>query len=155
MGATSSAFKVVQNAIGSYKIEAAGWKRDHDAAMKFYDFEDFLLVGIALFDAITQFDEKHRSRVLSGESPFDPEHTQTIQGAYRWWLEPCEKITVKLEELRAEFGPIKNSEEFLSRCREAKGILTDDAEYFTDKALIALRDEAVGEFRAGNTIECG
>ena len=155
MSKSSSAFKVVRSAIGSFKIEADEWKWDHDAAMKCYEFEDFLLVGIALFDAITQFDERHRARVLSGEIEFDPDHSELVREAYKWWLEPSGSIAAHIAKLRAQYGEVKNAEKFLSLCREAKGILTDDAAFFSGDALVALRDEAIDEHRAGKTSECG
>lgn len=149
----SKAFNVVRGALKSYDDEAETWKVYHDHAMKCYDFEDFLGVGIALFDGITDFDERHRARVLANEVEYDPEHSATIKDAYRWWLRPCEHIQAKIDSLRADFGILKNAEEFLSRCREAKGILMEDAEFFTGETFIELRDEALDEFRAGNSIE--
>ena len=152
---SSSAFKIVRSAIGSYNIEADEWKRDHDEAMKCYDFEDFLLIGIGLFNAITDFDERHRARVLSGEIEFDPDHGELVRHAYSYWLEPCDDIAAHINKLRAEFGEVKNSEKFLSLCREAKGILADDANFFSGEALVKLRDEAIDEFRDGESLEYG
>jgi len=154
MTKSSRAFKVVRNALGSYQIEAEEWKRDHFVAMKCFEFEDFLLVGIGLFDAITDYDERHRARVLSGETEFDPEHSELIKEAYRWWLKPCREIRVEIEKFRKQFGEVKNSDKFLSRCREAEGLLTDDAVFFSGEDMITLRDAAIDDHRAGDTIEC-
>lgn len=152
---SNSALNVVRSAIGSYKSEAEEWKRNHHEAIQCYDFEDFLQVGIGLFHAITEFDERHRGRVLAGDVEFDPGHSHEIRSAYTWWLEPCDDITAHLTMLRQKFGDVKNAEEFLSLCREARGIVTDDVEFFSNEALVALRDEAIDEHKAGMTSECG
>lgn len=149
---TTDAFKVVQDALSSYNER---WKEDYEAAMKCRDLEDWLYVGNGIFDAITRFDEKHQGRVFSGEIEFDPEHESLIKEAYRWWLGPCADFTSQIESLRRQNFDVNNSEQFLSNCREAMGILTDDAEFFDSEALIALRDEAIDEHRAGDSLEFG
>ena len=151
-----SAFGVVRSAIHAYRRESRkdAWKADHNAAMKCFDLEEMLWVANGVYDAITHFDETHRGRVLSGEIEFDPDHSGLIRQAYAWWLGPCDVFQAAINKYRGRFGNVTNSEEFLSRCREAKGILTDDSEFFAGDPIIALCDEAVDDFRAGNTIEC-
>ena len=157
MTKNNSAFQVVRIAIASYRRQARkeSWKADHDAAMKCYRFEEMLWAANGVFDAITQFDENHRARVFSGEIEYDADHSGVIKEAYRWWLGPSEGFKQAIERYRGRFGEVSNSEEFLSRCREAQGILTDDAEFFSGDALTQLRDEAIDAFRAGQTSECG
>lgn len=155
MGTETGAFHVVQDAITSYAEGVESWKSAYVAAMKCRDLEDWLYVGNGIFDAITAFDEKHQFRVLSGEIEYDPAHNELIKSAYKWWLGPCEVLSTEINSLRAQGFLVDNSEAFLSNCRESTGILTDDAEFFDSEALIALRDEAIDEHRAGESLEFG
>lgn len=149
---SNSAFKVVQDALASYNEP---WKPDYEAAMDCRDVEDWLYVGNGIFDAINSFDEKHQLRVMRGELEFDNTHNEKIREAYRWWLTPCEALATRIESLRKSGFNVDHAEQFLSNCREAKGILTDDAEFFKNESLVNLRDEALDEHRAGESIECG
>jgi len=151
---SGAAFAVVRDAIESYQRHAENepWKIDHDAAMKCYDLEEMLWVGNGIFDAITQFDENYRARCFAGVTEYDTNHPNTIKEAYAWWLRPSKKIRADIEKCLQRFGHVENSEGFLSRCREAEGILTEDASFFT--GLVNLRDEAIDDLRAGNVSEC-
>ena len=150
----SKTFNVVRQALKSYDDQGEGWKDEHREAMWCYDFEDFLAMGIALFDGITDFDERHRMRVLANEIEYDPEHNEIIKEAYREWLRPCENITKVLGSLTNRFGDVKNAKEFLSRCREARGILTEDSKFFISDTLVDMRDSAIDDLRMGSTFEC-
>jgi hypothetical protein len=146
----TNAFSVVQDAICSYNER---WKMDYKAAMKCRDLEDWLYVGNGIFDAITSFDEKHQSRVFKGEIEFDPDHAELIKQAYSWWLGPCEELCAKIKLMHDQHFEVNNSAQFLSNCREAKGILTPDGEFFNHEDMVALRDMAIDEHRAGQSLE--
>lgn len=149
---STNAFDVVQSALNSYN---ESWQPDHAKAMACRDLEDWLIVGIGLFDAITTFDERHQLRVFSNDIPFDADHASIIKNAYRWWLGPCDAIDAEITQLEKADFEVDHAQVFRSKCREAKGILTEDAEFFNSEALIALRDEAIDEHRAGNSLEFG
>jgi len=153
---SGGAYEVVRDAIASYQRQAdkEPWQNDHDAAMRCFDLEEILWVGNGIFDVITQFDENNQSRCLSGAVEYDPELTNSIKDLYRTWFESGSKFIPRLERCRKEFGHVANSEGFLSRRREAEGILTEDSVYFSSRVIVDLRDEALDEFRAGNVDNC-
>src|SRR4051812_34877419 len=118
---SGSAFEVVRDAIASYQRQAdkEPWQIEQDAAMKCYDLEDILWVGNGIFDAITQFDENYQSRCLSGVAEYNPAQVQSIKDAYRLWLESGAKLQARIENCKRQFEHVANSDEFLSRYREA------------------------------------
>src|SRR5262249_41819273 len=55
-----------------------GWREEHDAALRFWDFQENLSVGIAIFQVIAQRNASWRQRVSQGLEPFRPEDNEEI-----------------------------------------------------------------------------
>ena len=137
--------------IFAYQDEMEFWKVEHEAAMAFFRFDDFLADGVTLFEAITRVDETWRARVLEGLAPYEPAVADQIKHAYRWWLESCEAVESQLAEFEKEFGPTENGGKFRQCLVEARGILTPDEEFFSGDALVKARDAAIDAYRKGET----
>ncbi len=137
-----------------YEEQPEQWKQDHDAAMRCFDFEGLLALGLSLFDFINRVDEAWRVKVYRGLVPYDATMDQVIEGLYRVWLRPCDRLHARLAELEKHFD-VKGASEFRAACREVQGILTRDDEFFTGDRLAELRDEAVEDHRAGSTEDMG
>jgi hypothetical protein len=138
-----------------YCEESELWKKDHALAMAYYDFRDFLEFGISIFDSITKIDEDWRLRVLKHEFDYDPAVSAKILAVYKMWLEPCDEIERALLFVEKEFGNVANAAEFRSRCREARGILTTDNQFFAGDSLVSLCDAAIIEKRNGEAFDVG
>lgn len=138
-----------------YVGSAGRWKADHRAAMVCYEVEETIALGNRVFDAIVAFDENWRRQVSRGELPFSPVLDSFIQALFRRWYVPCSGVLAAIENLRREGFAVKGAAEFLQRCREAEGILTPDAEFFSDDQLVQLRDEALDQHLRGETLEHG
>jgi hypothetical protein len=156
MARIAHSFSIVRQSVKSYSESPLGWKpADTDDAMRCWDFEEYLEIGIVLFDAITHFDEKYRERVLEGTETWDPAIDASITEAYQWWCGPCDQVLKQLQHFEANYGTIRNAEKFRQYVREAKGILGDVSAVFDSDKLAELRDQAIDSFRRGDTLEYG
>ena len=138
----------VTRQVAAYGAGAEQWKADHDRAMECLDLELLLQWGLSCYDAINFADEKVRSLARSGKLEFTPEVADVITTAYRSWMKPCETVIRQLEAFERDGFSVEKAERFRSACREVRGILTDDAEFFGD-GLVELRDGAIDAFRTG------
>jgi len=147
MPPVAHSFAVVRKSVRSYSKEPSSWKiEDTKEALRCWDFEKFLAIGVTLFNAISEYDEEYRERVLAGQEEWDPTVPQSISEVYCWWHQPCEKILKDLKHFESNYGKIENSDRFRRCVEEVKGILTADADF---------RDEAIDLHVRGETIELG
>ncbi len=154
MARLSHSFAVVRESVRSYSAAPSGWKvTDTQDALRSWDFEEYLELGILLFDAITHFDEKYRERVLEGKDVWDPAVAESVTEAYRWWHKPCAQVLQDLRHFEQTFGTIEKAEQFRRYVREVEGILGDPAEIFSSDELTKLRDEAIELHREGEALE--
>jgi hypothetical protein len=151
----NDALALAQGKVRIYCEESQLWKRDHELAMVYYDFQDFLEFGINLFDSINKIDEDWRLKVLKHELEYDSALAETILNLYETWLEPYASIERVLLFFEREFGKVANAAEFRSRLREAQGIVTPDEQFFVGDALVSLCDTAIAENRKGETFDVG
>ncbi len=148
----NSVLRVVKSAVQSYSEESENWKRDHCEVRQCWEFEDFLEAGVKIFDALSEVDEKYRGRVLAKKIAWDPEIQDVIKRAYGIFADACPPVLDKIKEFEDKFGKIEHAEQFRARCREAHGILTDDATFFGE-GLVPLRDSALDALHEGDVIE--
>jgi len=150
---SNSVLRIVRASVQTYTSEAESWKRDHAAAMECCDFEDFLEMGVDLFDDLVKIDEKYRARVFAGKEQYDEDDNNAIYASFILWLIPCKIVERALEAFEHKFGTVKHAQEFRARCQEAKSILSDHKEFF-GTGLVPLRDDALDENSGDQTIEC-
>jgi hypothetical protein len=141
---------VIRRRLSAYAEESELWNRDHRLAMASADFEDHLAFGLKLFDRITEIDQSWRREVFSGMVDYDSGFDAEIRELYEAWNKPCDLNEAVLSWLESRFGPVNHAEEFRSHCREVKGILTPDDQFFADEKLVDLRDQAIDDLRGGN-----
>jgi hypothetical protein len=138
------------------------WNSDHeegsprhgqDRALAFRDIATVVDRGNWLFWAISVVDENWHTEVYEGKTPYKPEEDAEITGYYQIWLHTAEKVLNSLNEHESRGHQVPGAEVFRKNCREARGLLTDDASFFSDDALVDLRDRAIDDFRAGRTAD--
>ncbi len=139
-----------QQDIEAYINVAKGWNLDQSQA---YTFEALLQRGILCFDMVTKLDEDWRAAVLKEPTEYTKEMSDRLRNLYRIWSRPCPSVLERLTQFERAGFTVKCAEEFRSRCREAEGILTSDAEFFADDELVDLRDRAIDQHRQGQTVE--
>ena len=96
-----------------------GWRQDHEEAIRFWDFQENLSVGIAIYQTIAQRSSSWRQRVSLGIEPFRPEDEQEVRNLYVWWLNSCQHALSRLEHFEREFGAIDGAAQFRLCCEQA------------------------------------
>jgi hypothetical protein len=148
----NDALHLAQDKARIYCEESELWRKDHELAMLYFDFQDVIDEGIALFDSINKIDEDWRARVLKHELEYSNDTEQKIIGVFRLTSEAFAKIEQLLTFFEKQFSVV-NAAEFRSRWRELGGVLTPDNEFFVDAAFVALRDTAIDENTNGETFD--
>ncbi|MBI1902001.1 MAG: hypothetical protein HYS13_12935 [Planctomycetia bacterium] len=108
-----------------------------------------------MFDVIVRLDERWRRDVYRAKVEYSPTDAEAIHQLFVDWHRPCAKVLDQLEAFERAGLDVKWAREFRARCREAEGILTPDARFFADDALVRLRDEALDQHKEGQTLEYG
>ena len=137
-----------------YEKSSESWKEDHEAAQRCLDFEGLLAYGVSLVRFIDAIDLAWRTKVLQKQLPHDAKMEEAIDCLYRGWLYPRERMTKRLESFEEQGFLVSGADEFRQACREVKGILTPDGEFFAgNDALLRKQDEAVEAHGRGETVE--
>ena len=116
-------------------------------------FQDWLIVSNHLFETISRFDSGWHAGVFAGQIAYNADQAAHILGFYRTWSKHADRVLAILDRLESEGHAFRGTDEYRRHCREARGLLTSDAEFFAGDALVALRDEAIDEHREGRTVE--
>jgi hypothetical protein len=139
--------------LNAYADRAEQWKVDHIEAKACYDLEATLVWGLSLFFAIDLIDNNRHYMVFRNSAEYDPAAEQAVENLYKDWLRPADQLLARIEEMERSGYVVKWSDPFRRACRETKGVLTPDSEFFTGDSLVALRDEAIDAHREGHTVE--
>jgi hypothetical protein len=94
-----------------------GWKQHHDEAVRCWDFEENLAVGISIFHALVRIDLARRQRVAQGLEEFHAEEDEAMRECFRRWLRLGEKAMTRLRSFEDRFGAVEGATEF-RRCHE-------------------------------------
>jgi hypothetical protein len=97
-------------------------------------------------------DENWRRVVYRG-APYGEEFAQRIGDLFRRLGRAMFAIEKDLVPLYERQHDTHGAEEFRKCCRELRGILTPDKDFFDDDALAALRDQALDQLAGGQGIE--
>jgi len=128
-----------------------------DMAMLCFDFADVVIQGCDIYRSVTQLDEDWRMLVLKKEIEFCPAFELRIENLYRDWLQTSLQAITIYEQFDGEYqrrGFDAAGVETLRRyCREAAGILTKDAEFFSHEKLFELGRSALEQHRRQETLE--
>lgn len=127
---------------------------DHETAMECLDFEGFLAFGLSLVRFVDRFDLAWQSKVRKGLIPPQKEIEDLVDAMYKAWMHPCDRVMKRIEEFEKEGFQVSGAEDFRLACREVKGILTPDEDFFAgNDQLVRLQEEAVAANQRGETVE--
>lgn len=127
------------------------WRANHLEAMSCRKLEDVLLLCIETFERIGREEEEWRLAVLTGQQASGCEEPSYSLELYSLWAKVCPEFLERVSFFEARGYVVEHSERFRACLREAQGILTSDAEFFRGDGLVQLCDEAIDEFRRGET----
>lgn len=146
--------EVVRRELDLYQEVSEVWKRDHERAMACYNFQDLLEKGIAAFEFSNRVDEAYRRAVLRGEEAFDKAVNDRIAGLFISWIATGREVLRNLEAFERAGFRVEHSDAFRRCCREAEGIVAPPSDFFSDDALVMLRDDAIDAHHRGESSEC-
>jgi hypothetical protein len=134
------------------EVEGEAWKQDHEKAMRCLAFETTLRFGIEIYDALIDFDEKVRSKVLAGHAHFDPDYDAAIHRVISWWLKPCAAVEKEIQSFRDAGFEIEQADAFRTRHADARWMLKSAGEAFDHPKMVESRDRAIDDLRAGKVV---
>ncbi len=146
IAAASHVKRVVRDKVNAYHDECELWKLDHDQAMLYFDFRDFLCEGLALYRDICRLDENWRSDVYQSKIEYDADFEESVSNLFRRFAKLAFRIeTELLPWYEQRFGDVDKADEFRACCNEMRGTITNDGDFFMSDELVKLRDEALDE----------
>lgn len=142
--------RVIRDRINTYQDEYDLWKADHKLAMVYFDFCDLLREGLELYKELCRFDEGWRREVFRQKIPYDPEMAARLDELFKKFAHTALGIEAALLPAFEQHYGVVEGDEFRSCCRELRGILTADGDFFVGDALVSLRDSALDEHAKGD-----
>jgi len=135
------------------------WKQDPQAARACWDWEDTIVVGIALFRLLREREDSWRERVFRGVEEYAEDDNQSAQASFRDWLRTTEELLARLPALEKEFGMVERAQELCHCVDQARDLLAGWAPPRLSRAVglreMTLAPQAAAELdkllaRAGN-----
>ncbi|SFH71473.1 hypothetical protein [Planctomicrobium piriforme] len=128
--------------------EEAGNLRRQFAGMR-RQLEQIIGDRIEDFAQISQYDLEIRRKVFREETEFDAAVELEIGTSYREWFNFCEQFAVDVRGVEAAGFKVRQSEEFLKCFEAVRGLLSEDATFFSGPVLVEMKDRAIDEHRSG------
>jgi len=126
------------------------WMRQHaELADKCRLLEDLVAKANFLFERIMDLDTEIQESSLSRQCEETTGFQRQVRDLVADWRNTCLQMTPYLDRLAAEYGGIEGAAKLRENLSEARGILTDDREFFAGDELVHARDKAIDDFRAG------
>ena len=127
------------------------WQANDLEAMSVRKLEDVLSLCIETFERISREEEEWRLALLTGQQATDCGEPSYSLELYSLWNKVCPEFLERVSYFERHGYDVEHSERFRACLREAEGILTKDADFFRGEGLAQLCDEAIDEFRRGET----
>jgi hypothetical protein len=136
------------------------WKQeDTDEAMECLEIEEALSFGVSVYDRLVLIDEKIRSLALEQDLASDAvkrskgvKAVKTMKQVFKIWLGLCPEIEADIKRFEKKGYAVAFAKEFRQRHKEARWSVGKAREAFSSKKMTALRDAALEEHAAGNTL---
>lgn len=147
----------VERRIAEYQREQEGWKADHDRAMVCFQMEDLLRFGLTQYQSLVAFDESWTAQVFREECPFDKGIQAWFVKIFSDWLKTSELVAMAFEKIRVDYRARGFSmelwDQFSGALRECRALCGAVNGIEVIDAVVALRDAAIDEHRAGKSVE--
>ena len=144
--------RLIRDRVDALQDQCDLWRQEYQTAQLYFDWRDLLHEGVELYCDVCRLDENWRRDVYRG-APYGEEFAQRIGDLFRRLGRAMFAIEKDLVPLYEREHGTHGAEEFRKCCRELRGILTPDTEFFDDDALAALRDQALDQMAGGQGIE--
>jgi hypothetical protein len=136
-----------------WKADKVTSEGEQDWEAKLRDMETVLGRGNWLFWAISVVDQNWHTEVYENRVPYNPTEEAEIVDYYRAWLLPTGDLLARIKELESRNYVVTGAEKFRDNCREVRGLLTDDTDFFDGDSLSELQDRAIDAHSEGRTAD--
>lgn len=130
--------RLLETQLRSYE---QAWQQDHAEAMRCFDFEERLSVGLALFGAGQWLFQHWRQSVSRGEADLRPEDENNLKAFFTVWLEVCQSVEPRLARYEDRFGTVAGAAKLRETRSLAERILAGWTAPVKQKAPGLLVDE--------------
>jgi hypothetical protein len=140
--------------VGEFDRESQ-FLRDHQEAMNCLDCDAFLQMGVDAFDWLIQTDRVYRKVLYDDQAAYNAEFEATLVLLFRALLSACDGAEPWIASVIERGYQLDNLSSFHKSVAELRGIVRfygADQTQLPDK-MRALRDQAIGEHRNGQTAE--
>jgi hypothetical protein len=97
---------------------AEQWKGEYATAMKCRDLEEFIGIGLSLFNSLRERAHAVQDDIVRGAIPYSPEISQAFVDGYKDWLQPCAAVESAIRWFESRNYQVDKAEEFRSAVRE-------------------------------------
>jgi hypothetical protein len=136
--------RLIRDRVDAFQDECDLWRQEYQAAQLYFDWRDLLHEGVELYHELCRLDENWRRDVYCGGS-YEEDFAQRVDELFRRLGRAMFTIEKDLVPLYEREHGTHGAEEFRKCCREIRGILTPDQQFFAGDALTALRDQALDQ----------
>jgi hypothetical protein len=84
------------------------------------EFDEFVAVGISLFDGLARQSESVQEQMIAGTLPFDRGISEAFIAAWQEWLEPCVSIEAALRTFENRGELVRNAARFRQCVQEVE-----------------------------------
>jgi hypothetical protein len=150
----SLGLRITRNQAAEYEEIVIQQSRE---ACRCRDCESTIKLGVQVFDWIVDLDEDYRRDLFAGKGEYDKSLESDLEVLLRGWHRRCAEVIAWAEEnIRLGFE-VSNLDQFRDRCEQAKAMVAslDKAKNgnIMSEPLITLRDQALEDYRNGQTAE--
>lgn len=144
----------IERDVQVYRQDVESWVKQHaELKCDLWPFEDLVKKANFCFECIyaTDLAILRRWRADSENNAFWEEQYAKLRRILAVANAATEIVLKEVDRLASIYGTIEGHEALKANYARAVAELTDDAEYFCDDALVALRDKAIDSYNNGHT----
>jgi hypothetical protein len=98
---------------------------DCRVVMTVQELDEFIAVGISLFDGLARQSESVQEQIVAGSLPFDRGISEAFIAAWQEWLEPCASVEAAIQWCENRNELVRNAARFRQCVQEVKLQSTD------------------------------
>lgn len=136
---------LLQEDVDLYVRISEQWLREDKGVRAAYSLNDLLCKASNLFDVLISAEERWRVELCRGQAEYSAEQEALYTRLIQVWLTACEPFVGVLQAFESAGLFVKHARRFRRCVREAQGIMTPDAEFFSHDRLVEQRDRAFDE----------
>jgi hypothetical protein len=94
------------------------WKSEHQTAMRCRDLEEYIGLGLSLFNLMTERARTVQDYIARGLMKYEPEVSQDFVEGYKEWLKPCAAVESAIRWFESRNYRVEKADEFRAAVRK-------------------------------------